>query len=129
MTATITARNGAGTTSPHFVTVPYETQWESRNVVHDLIGGDIAVSIVPPRPRSGALELLYLSEGEAFACAALHREPTAFVLTETDRPLIGMTYILTDSARVTLGTDVHAWIVTIGYQEVHPGSAARDSVL
>jgi hypothetical protein len=94
MSATITANNGAGTTTPHFITVPFETSWQSRNVVHDLIGGGLAVSLVEPRPRAGGLELLYLSEASAFAASALHQQESTFTLVESDRVYFTMTYVV-----------------------------------
>lgn len=118
MSATISAGNGAGTTTPHFITLPYETAWDSRNIVHDLIGGGIAVSLVGPRPRSGALDLLYLTEADAFAGARLHQERTTFTLVETDRASVSMTYVVSERVRVVLDVDGHAWVVTVGYQEV-----------
>jgi hypothetical protein len=120
MTATITADNGAGTTTPHFVIAPYATDWQARNVVHDLVGGGIAVSLVPPRPRSGSLELLYLTEADAFACAALHKASTTFTLTETSRTHVSMTYATSGSVTVRLDGNANTWIVTVGYQEVTP---------
>jgi hypothetical protein len=121
MTATISATNGAGTSTPELVLSPYETAWQSRNVVHDLIGGGIAVSIVPPRPRAGVFDALYLTESDAFGCAELHQQPTTFTLTESDRPQVGMTYVIEGAVTVRLDEETqNVWIVTIGYQEVTP---------
>ena len=121
MTATITATNGAGTTSPLSVLSPYSAEWASRNIVHDLIGGGIAVSLIAPRPRNGVLELLYAAEADAVHAVTLHREETTFLLTEDDAPSVGMTYVLDGSLgyRLDEGTLI-LWIVTLGYQEVTP---------
>lgn len=119
MTTTITANNGAGSTTPTSVLSPYSSDWESRNIIHDLIGGGIAVSLVAPRPRSGTYEVLYQTEEAAYACVALHREETTFTLADTDRPSVGMTYVLNGQTSVRLDPDTLEWfIVTIGYQEV-----------
>jgi hypothetical protein len=119
MTATITATNGAGTTTPVTVLSPWATAWESRNVIHDLIGGGIAVSLVGPRPRAGEMELLYNTEAAAFASVALHREETTFTLTETDVSSVSMSYVVDGSVQARLDeTTVRRWVVTIGYQEV-----------
>jgi hypothetical protein len=118
MSATITANNGAGSTTPHFITVPFETSWASRNVVHDLIGGGLAVSLVEPRPRAGQLELLYLSEAAAFAATSLHQQESTFTLVESDRVYFTMTYVVDGAVTVHLDTDTHGWIVRVGYQEV-----------
>lgn len=121
MTATITASNGAGTTHPITVLSPYETARSSRNVIHDLIGGGIAVSLVGPRPRAGELALLYSTEADAHACVQLHGSETTFTLTETDRPTVSMSYVVDGDVTIALdeGTLDH-WVVTIGYQEVTP---------
>jgi hypothetical protein len=118
MSATITANNGAGSTTPHFITLPYETGHQSRSVVHDLLGGGLAVSLVTPRPRSGELQLLYVDEATANAGRLLHLQETTFTLTETSRATVNMTYVVDGEVRVTLDTDGHAWVVSIGYQEV-----------
>jgi hypothetical protein len=121
MTATITASNGAGTTTPHLVLVPYQANLESRNIVHDLSGGGIAVSLVPPRPRSGEFEALYLTEAEAFDALTLHQQPTSFELAESDVPTVGMTYVVDGTVRIRLDDQTqHVWILTIGYQEILP---------
>jgi hypothetical protein len=120
MTATITATNGAGTTSPLTVLSPFETSSVSRNVVHPLIGGGLVVSLVAPMPRSGSFEALYATEAEAFACAALHEHETSFALDESDRPHIAMTYVL-DGSGVSVRLDedtLDLWVVTVAYQAV-----------
>lgn len=120
MTATITAA-GAGTTTPILV-LGYETKREGRNIVHDLLGGGIAVALVAPRPRSGALELLYESETLAAACVALHSLETTFTLADTDRPSIAMAYVVGPGG-VGLALDDETremWIVTVEYQEIEP---------
>ncbi len=115
---TISASNGAGTTTPLAVLSEYSTTRRSRNVVHDLIGGGIAVSLVAPNPRSGTLELLYDNEESAYECADLHSVETSFVLSEPDRPHMSMTYVIDGEVTVTLDADtLTVWIVGIGFQE------------
>lgn len=121
MSATISAANGAGTTSPLTILSPWETSWRGRNVIHDLIGGGIAVSLVAPRPRAGEMVLLYDDETAAFAAAQLHRQETTFTLTETDPASVSMSYVVDGEIRVALDEQsVIAWLVTIGYQEITP---------
>jgi hypothetical protein len=119
--ATITATNGAGTTSPLEV-LGYETNRESRNIVHDLIDGGIAVALISPRPRSGELRLLYPNEAEAWASLALHAQETSFALIDGDVPAVGMTYVVAPgSVRLTLDPETNAaWTLTVPYQEIEP---------
>lgn len=121
MSATITASNGAGSSTPTTVLSPYATGWVSRNVVHDLADGDIAVSLVMPRPRAGTLDLLYPDEASAFACAALHEEVSTFTLVETDRPNVSMTYVVDGAVSVRLdeGT-LEQFLVSVDYQAINP---------
>ena len=123
MTATITADNGAGTTSPLTILSPWETAIQSRNVVHGLIGGGLVVSLVAPWPRAGEFQALYETEAAAFACVDLHKAESSFTLTETDRPHVGMTYVLAEGGGVRVALDdetLTAWVVTVDYQAVTP---------
>lgn len=118
MTSSIIANNGAGSTAPTLI-LGYETGRESRNVVHDLIGGGIAVALVAPRPRSGDLRLFYPAEADAWAALALHSHESTFSLTDSDRPGVGMTYVA--NGRIALALDDQTrtrWVVTVPYQEV-----------
>lgn len=120
MTTTISATNGAGNTSPLAILAPYSTAWQSRNIVHDTIGGDIAVSLVPPRPRSGTLELLYAAEDDAYACSALHGVQTSFTLSEPEVPHMAMTYVVDREVSTRLNEQTGEWVVSVGFQEVAP---------
>lgn len=138
MTATITANNGAGSVYPLLI-LGYEAEDESRNIIHDLVGGGIAAVLSTPRPRSGELQLLFAdgvspeyawvdgyyvpidpsSTSEAWVARALHREETTFSLIEPDRPEVEMTYVVAGAVRITLDDQTRkAWVVTVPYQEV-----------
>lgn len=116
-TTTISASVG-GVTYPRLV-LGYETSRESRNVVHDLIGGGIAVALVAPRPRSGDLRLFYPEEVDAWGALELHSLEAVFTLTEASRPAVGMTYVVNGSVSLALDDNTRKnWVVTIPYQEV-----------
>lgn len=116
MTTTIVS--AAGTTTPDLV-LGYETTRESRNIVHDLLDGGIAVSIYPARPRSGTLRLFYTTEEQAQISLWLHGQPTTFSLASDDLEEIDMTYVVYGAVEMALdeGTVV-VWTVSVGYQEV-----------
>lgn len=119
MTATITATNGAGTTTPLTILSPYLTSLQSRNLIHRLIGGGLVVSLIAPMPRVGSFDALYETEADAFACVDLHANETAFTLAESERPHVGMTYVVDGVLTVALDPDtLQLWVVTIGYQAV-----------
>lgn len=119
MTTLITAAAG-GSTSPLLI-VGYGTGRPGRNIIHDLIGGGIAAALIAPRPRAGVLELLYDSEASAFAALALHSLETTFTLQSTDRPAVGMHYVIADGAEPRLDLDpetLRMWVHRVPYQEI-----------
>ena len=118
MPTTITAVSTEATTSPELV-LGYQTSRESRNIVHDLISGRIAVTMVGPRPRAGVLELFYLTENDAFDAMNLHATESMFTLYDSDRPAVNMTYVIDGSVELELDDETRdRWVVSVGYQEV-----------
>lgn len=118
MTSLITPNDGTtGNVSPTLV-LGYEATLESQNVVHDIIGGGIAVTIIRPRPRSGTLGLFFTDESAAFEAVELHKRETSFTLSDTDRPVIGMRYIVNGSVGIRLTEDRKRWEVSVDFQEV-----------
>lgn len=115
---TIFATNGAGTVTAVDVMLPYSTSWGARNVIHQLIGGGIAVSLVAPQPRSGTFVVFFGSEDAAYACAQLHQQESSFTLEVVDRSHLGMTYVVDSSVSISLDTDAARWKVTVGFQEI-----------
>lgn len=119
MSATITS--DAGSTSPTLV-LGYETTLAAQTIVHDLIGGGIGITLIRPRPRSGTLELFYLTEDDAKYSADLHTDELVYTLTTDDLDSIEMTYVVA-GAGIGLRLDSvtrRRWIVTVSYQEVTP---------
>lgn len=119
MTSTITRDSDSATTVPDLVT-GYETAYQGRNVVRDLIGGGIAVSRVSQRPRAGTLELLYSDRAEAWACVELHRGTDTFTLTDTDIDQVEMIYVAGTISPALEDAGRALWIVSIDYQEIEP---------
>lgn len=118
MTTTITRVSDSATSSPDLV-LGYATARRSRNVIHDLIGGDIAVTLVSTAPRSGTLELFYVDEAEAWDALELHTGADTFTIADTDRPDIGMTYVLSGDVGLALDEQTRDhWVVSVAYQEI-----------
>ena len=120
MGSLITVNDGSGTSTSPALVLGYDTQRASQNIVHDIIGGGIAVSLIRPRPRAGTLELFYLTEAAAFAALDLHSIESTFSLADSDRPAVNMTYAL-DGSGVQVALDPETrnrWIVSVSYQEV-----------
>lgn len=119
MVSLITANDGTTNTTSPLVVLGYQTARESQNIVHDLIGGGIAVTLIRPRPRKGTLELGYLLEADAAAALALHARETTFTLTDSDRASVTMTYVVDGSISLELFDETRdRWVVSVDYQEV-----------
>lgn len=118
MTHTITALNGAGSTSPLAV-AGYDTARRSRNVIHDLLDGSIGVSFIKPRGRNSDLVTVYTDRAQAFAAYDLLAEESAFTYVNTELAELSMTFVLDGSLDIDQDDDDQSiWYVRIGYQEV-----------
>jgi hypothetical protein len=119
MTTTLTADNAAGSTSPAMI-VGYDAIRSSRNIIHDLIGGNIAVTLSAPRLRSGTLVFLYLTHTDAFTALELHAELTTFTLTCDTRTEFNMTYVIDGSVEISRDQETGRWLLSVTFQEVAP---------
>lgn len=122
MTVTITRLSDGATTAPTMIVLPYEVTDESRNIETDLLSGDMAITLVAPRPGTGDLTLLYPDEASARAGQALHRGRSAFTLVDTENPTANMTYALGRSGtRLAVDTETQDdWSLVVSYREVEP---------
>lgn len=121
MASLITVNDGSGATISPALVLGYKTSRESQNIVHDIIGGGIAVTLIQPRPRSGTLELFFLTEAAAFDALTKHSLETTYTLTDTDRPSVNMTYVTEGTIDLELDDQGRTrWVVSAGYQEVLP---------
>lgn len=119
MASLITVNDGTTSSISPALVLGYQTARESQNIVHDLIGGGIAVTLVRPRPRSGRLELFFLTEADGFAALTKHGLETTFTLSDTDRPAVAMTYVTEGAIDLALDDEGRTrWVLTVGYQEV-----------
>ena len=114
--STVTADNGAGTAEARVI-FPYETTDRSRNIVHELINGDIALTVLAPLPQSGTLTYEVATESAAMVLRDLHRQRSTFTLTVPERPMANMTYVVTGDARLQLH-ESGQWTLAVGYQAV-----------
>ncbi len=121
MASLITVNDGSTATLSPALVLGYETSRESQNIVHDIIGGGIAVTLIRPRPRSGTLHLFFLTEPDAFNALNKHALEATFTLSDSDRPGVNMTYVADGTADLALDDQTRLrWVVSIGYQEVEP---------
>jgi len=92
---------------------------ESRNIINPIVGGGVDVTLASAAKRTGSFVLLYGSEDEANAAFYLHTLPATFNLSDSDRPTVDLTYVLSGSLERTLDEESRVlWFVTVNYQEV-----------
>lgn len=120
MTVTITRLSDDATTTPLKVLLPIDVVDESRNVETDLLSGDMAITLIPPRPGTGELVLLYADEAAGRAGRALHRVASAFSLADTVNADRNITYVLAPGGqRLALDPETRRrWLLTVSYREV-----------
>jgi hypothetical protein len=117
MAHTITASNGAGSTTPLAVS-EYSSSMSSRTVYHDTLDGGLGQSWVPPRPRSGTLTLTYATEAAANAARLLHAQSPTYLWATDALTTVPMTYGVDGSIDLSYDAGSKVWTLTVGFQEV-----------
>nr|WP_315266028.1 hypothetical protein [Microbacterium lemovicicum] len=117
MTHTITASNGAGTSTPVAVE-NYGIRAESRSTFHDTLDGGLGLAYVPPRLASTTLSLVFTNSADAWACYNLHQASARFMLSSDETPEIAMTYAVSGSVEIVPDARAGLWRVSIDTQVV-----------
>lgn len=120
MSASISS--GPSTITPDLVLGLSDTH-ESRNVIHRIIGRpDPDVTLQPAELRTGTLKLFFMTESDADAAVALHRQAGVFVLSIPERPSFdGFSYVLDGRIQRELDdVTLRRWTVEVQYREVQP---------
>lgn len=120
MAITITRAGDSATTTPKTIRLPDDVTDESRNIEHDLLNGDMAITLIPPRPGSGEMTLVYETESDARAARALHRAADHFALVDTDNADRDTTYVLGQGGtRLALDPETKVyWFLFVSYREI-----------
>lgn len=120
MTITITRAGDSATTTPKTLRLPDDVIDESRNVEHDLLNGDMAITLVAPRPGMGEMTLVYPDEASARAGRALHRAADHFELVDTENTARNTTYVLGQGGtRLSLDPETKRfWFLNVSYREI-----------
>lgn len=120
MSATFTVLDGSGLTTTPNAVEGFSSEADSQNVVTDLIGGGIAVTLSGGELQSGSWRLIYLDEAAATAAFALFRRAARFSVT-SDRTGLAMTFVRSGRiGRALSDATGAAWVLEVGYQEVAP---------
>ena len=112
--------NGSITIYPQ-LRIDTSNVYESRNKVHELLGGGVAITFGEEPLRTGTLELLFTSESDAVQAVAMHRDGYVFQIADTAKPSLDMTYVVAGQIQGVFQLDsVDAWLVSVDVQEVIP---------
>lgn len=119
---TVTITDGSDIVEPLLaLAAGYKYTSTSGNIGHELLNGGFDVSLAPATLRSGRLELLFATEAEGSAAEALHRAPARLTLTDSERPVASMQYVLAPGGRLALELDdrtLERWVLLVEFQEV-----------
>jgi hypothetical protein len=97
----------------------WEESAETRTKVNAIIGGGIDYVLYPASLRSGQFVAVYEDESDAAAAFRMHQQAAQFTIEDTDRPSIGMSYIVNGTiARALDDESREYWLVTVPFQEV-----------
>lgn len=120
MAVTITRTSDSATATALALLLPYAISDESRNIESDLLNGDLAITLVSPRPASVTLKFLFASEADARAARALHRAASTFTVADSTMPSLDMEYALGTGGQ-TLAIDDRGtgdWTLDVSIREV-----------
>lgn len=119
--ATITAQDGTGDWTTPRVLDGFGGEAASANIVSDLLNGEIAVTLLGDKLRTGTLHLVYDDDALASAARVLLGRATWFTLTAPERPAVALTFVREGTLGVALHDEVRdVWVFDVGFQEVRP---------
>jgi hypothetical protein len=113
--ATIT--DGTTTVTPDLVLQVTSSQ-AGGSIIHDIIGGGTVMTQRPARPRSGTLNLFFLTEDEAEACRALHATGALLTYDEPEHASRHLVYTATNISPALDDQTRHRWTVSVDFREV-----------
>ncbi|NRD25847.1 hypothetical protein [Frigoribacterium sp. VKM Ac-2836] len=106
-----------GSVVPLLVT-GYESNRNTRNIFHQVLGGGEDVTLQPASLRRGRLSCLFASEQDAVDCELMHAGTYVLSFADSDLPLASMRYVPDGSIVRRLDQETYLWTVDIDYQEV-----------
>lgn len=115
-----TISDGVTTITPT-VRLNVSDSYDSRNVVHELMGGGVAITFGGEPKRTGSLELFFNSEASANTAYLFFKNGYVFQLTDTEAPTSNMNFVVAGKiSRAWDGQTVHSWLLSVDFQEVQP---------
>jgi hypothetical protein len=113
-----TISNGSTTITPK-AKLTAEESVDSRNLVHELLGGGVAITFGGAPLRAATLEMYFDSETESAEAFEFFKDGYVFELTDTDAPSTNMYFVVAGSIERSRDMDTDtAWLLTVDVQEV-----------
>lgn len=98
----------------------YDRNTQSRNVVHDLLSGNVAAVIRSSSLRSGTLKLLFADPAAADVAERMHRGARYWQFADDAVPGEGMIYVVDGALRSYQSDSRRARVLEIPYREITP---------
>lgn len=96
----------------------YDDTTPSRNIVHQLIDGGTAQTLLSAGGRQGVLRMLFPSAADAEAARLRHAGVGTWQLTDDDQPQQAMKYVVNGAARKYQSDSRKTWLLEVPFQEV-----------
>lgn len=110
----------AGDFSP-LLRMSAEQSIDSRNIIHELLGGGVAVTFGGEGQSTSTLEMLFTSESAALDAYTKLNTGHIFQLTDYDKTSTSMYFVISGSITRTYELDTpDTWTITADIQQVTP---------
>jgi len=98
-----------------------EATISSRNTIHELIGGGVAVTFGGDSPATSTLEMLFTSEADSLDAYTQLNTGHIFQLTDYSKTSTSTYFVVSGSITRTYVTDTEdTWTISVDIQEVTP---------
>lgn len=95
--------------------------YSSRNIVHELLGGGVAITFGSAPLRTGTLDLYFDSEAAASTAYAFLKDGYVFQLADTAASTTNLNFVIAGNiSRAWDASTSTAWLISFDFQEVQP---------
>jgi hypothetical protein len=109
-----------GTFSP-LMRISATEEIETRNIVHDLLGGGVAITFGGRSLITSALEMVFTSEADSVDAFTQLNTGHIFELTDSSKPSTSIYFVISGSINRELQIDsTDTWVITADVQQVEP---------
>jgi hypothetical protein len=110
----------AGTFSP-YLRITAQESIDSRNVIHELLGGGVAVTFGGQANSTSTLEMLFTSEADCLDAYTQLNEGHIFELEDFSKPSTSLYFVVAGSInREYLTETPDTWLINCDIQQVEP---------